>query len=295
MKRMIVLIDDILTLIKNNPEDFDFIPIQDISSKTNIKIWSKGERIPDEKMSEFKDQGIKQIDLLFSNTLYKMLIIYCPERYKEASAVKSFIEIDKIITKFDQLNKICQRQRYISFMSEAYSTKPDIFDPVFRFNEPINFQKWNSIKPYIKKDIKLPILYNEIGIIVFVDLTCSNHSDSTHDYVERFKKNVDLCSILTQRKPDNENFQISPEFNIMTDIWTVNEPGKLLETYIDKNARLIVVGDKINDEYKSALLNIKKYDKYARYIVATDINPDDANGLLHNIKRAYHMDNYSFD
>lgn len=294
---MIVLIDDILTLIKNNPEDFEFIPIQDIRLKSNAKIWSSGERIPDEKMGEFKDQGVKQIDLAFSNTLYKMLVIYCPERYKEPSSVKTFIEIDKIVTKYDQLNKLSQRQRYISFLCEIYSTKDNIYEPIFRFNEPINFQKWNSIKPYIKKDIKLPILYNEIGIIVFVDLTCNNHNngDSTHDYIERFKKNVDLCSILTQRKSDNDNIQISPEFNIMTDIWTVNEPGKLLETYINRNARLIVVGDKINDEYKSALLNLKKYDKYARYIVATDINPDDAKGLLQNIKKAYHTDNYSFD
>ncbi|MBN2039774.1 MAG: hypothetical protein JW864_07020 [Spirochaetes bacterium] len=294
---MIVNIDDILTLIDKNPADFTFIPIEDIElqqgRKQPVKIWNKGEKIPEEKIESFRNNGVEYIDLKFSNSLYRMLVIYRPDRYKEPSTVKSFIEIDKIINTFESLNKMSKRKRYISFMYELYN-KNDKYTPLFRFNEPIDYRKWNLIKRHIKKDTRLPILYNEIGIIVFVDLT-NNNNGKSGNYIERFKKNVDLCSILTQRKTDNVNFKISSEFNRLTDIWTVNEPERLLDTYIERNAKLIVIGDKINDAYKSALLNVKKYDKYARYIVATDINPNDTNELLINIKRAYHMNNYSIE
>lgn len=292
---MIVPIDDILTLIHNNNiPDLHFIPIKNIinihDKTSRVKLWDKGIEIPHAKMIEFQKKGIKEIDLLFSNLLYKSLTYHCKEHFRNPSAIKTFIEIDKIINTYENINKVSKRKRSISFMYELYSIK-DENTPIVRFNEEINYQRWNSIKRFIKKNSKLPILYNEIGIIVFVDLSFNGDDN----YIERFKKNADICSLLAQCKIDNTNFKFSSDFNSMTDIWAVNDPEELLNVYIEKKPRLIVVGEKINEIYKNALLEIKRYDKFARIIVATDINPTHRKSLLQKIKKAYNADNYTFE
>ena len=295
---MIVPIDDIISLLKICPNDFSYVPIEDIflhkENKLPKRLWEAGSRIPEKIIPEFQAEGVAQIDLLFTNPLYKMLNVINPQRYKQPATLKTFIEIDRIISTFRQINKVSKRKRYISFLSEMYNLNDSGFNPIIRFNEIIDDDKWNHIKSKInkiKKDGKFPIIFNEIGIIICVDLT----QQGDNNYIERFKKNADLCSILVINKSDNKNFCISSEFNAMTDIWTVNDPGKLLDTYIEKNARLIIVGDTINETYKSALLQIKNYDRFARFFIATKINPNSSNELLMSIKNAYHKNNYKFD
>jgi hypothetical protein len=298
---MLVPIDNILQLIQTCPNDFTFVPIDDIivrqQYKPSVKLWEKGNRIPEHNFFKMKEEGVDHIDLLFSNSLYKMLNVLNPDKYKDPCDYKSFIEIDKIINTFKYINIYSKRKRHFSFLCEIYNINDNGFNPVINFNEIIDDEKWNYIKTKIskfKKDTKFPILYNEVGIIICVDLTKQNHSN----FIERFKKNADLCSLLVLENRCNANFHISSEFNELTDIWTVNEPDKLLETYIEKNARLIVIGDSLNATYRKALLKVKNYDKYARFFVVNNINPNDPNDskeLLMSIKTAYHKNNYSFE
>ncbi|MFH0974733.1 MAG: hypothetical protein V1874_03000 [Spirochaetota bacterium] len=295
---MIVRIDDIVKLIETCPGDFIFIPIEDVitkqQNKPQEKIWESGNRIPEKNILKMKKDGVEQIDILFSNSLYKMLNVINPNDFKEPCAVKSFVEIDKIINTFKYINKYSKRKRHISFLCEVYNVNDTGFNPVIRFNEIIDDEKWNLLKTKIskiKKDAKFPILYNEIGIIVCVDLTKQNDSN----FIERFKKHADLCTLLVQKKPGNNNFNLSSGFNELTDIWAVNEPDKLLDIYIEKNAKLIVIGDSINQVYKSALLRVKNYDKFARFFVVNNINLNESNSLLLSIKDAYHKNNYSFE
>ena len=92
-----------------------------------------------------------------------------------------------------------------------------------------------------------------------------------------------------------KDFNISSEFNELTDIWTVNDPAMLLETYIETNAKLIVIGDSLNETYRSALLKVREYDKYARFFVVNNIDPTDSKELLINIRNAYLKNNYSVE
>lgn len=295
---MLVPIDDIIEVVKTCPNDFTFIPIEDIIIKEQYKpparLWEKGNRIPEKNILKLKEEGIGEIDLLFSNALYKMLNVLNPDKFKDPCEFKSFIELDKLINSFKYINKFCKRKRYFSFLCEIYNINDSGFNPIIKFNELVDDEKWNFIKTKIsriKKDTKFPILYNEIGIIIFVDLTRQNDSN----FVERFKKNADLCSLLVQKKSNNKKINISSELNELTDIWTVNEPEKLLDTYIEKNARLIVIGDSLNDTYRSALLKVKNYDKFARFFVVNNINPDDSDKLMMSISKAYRKNNYAIE
>lgn len=291
---MIVSIDNILKLIKFDTFSIKLIPINDIgytpAGMDFVRLWKRGEEIPRAKIQQLKEDGAREIDLYFSSLLYKSLVVCCPENFRNPSSVKSLFEIDRIITTFENINRTCKRKRYISFLYELYG--PDYLneDPIIRYEEPVDFHKWNAIKRSLKKNAQLPVLFSERGIIVFVDLT--NKSDLK--YIERFKINTDICTILTQRKPEYANFSFSPDFNTMTDIWTVNNPDDLLDTYIQNNAKLIILGDKLNEYYKSALLKVKRYDKYARFIVTTDVIPENPGSLLNAIKKAYNKDNYTF-
>jgi hypothetical protein len=295
---MIVPIDDIIKVTKTCPNDFTFIPIEDIfirqQYKPPVRLWEKGNRIPENNFLKIKEEGVDEIDLLFSNSLYKMLNVLNPDKFKDPCDYKSFIEIDKLINSFKNVNRFSKRKRHFSFLCEIYNINDNGFNPIIKFNETIDDEKWNYIKTKIskiKKDTKFPILYNEVGIIVCVDLTKQNDSN----FIERFKKNADLCSLLVQKKHNNRNINISSELNELTDIWTVNELDKLLETYIEKNARLIVIGDNLNETYRAALLKVKNYDKFARFFVVNNINPGDSNELLMSISSAYHKNNYNIE
>jgi hypothetical protein len=295
---MLVPIDDIIRVVETCPNDFTFIPIEDIiirqQYKPPVRLWEKGNRIPEQDILKMKEEGVDKIDLLFSNALYKMLNVLNPCRFKDPCDYKSFIEIDKIINSFKYINRFSKRKRNFSFLCEIYNINDNGFNPIIKFNEIIDDDKWNYIKTKIskiKKDTKFPILYNEVGIIVCVDLTRQNDSN----FIERFKKNADLCSILVQKKQNSRTVCISSELNELTDIWAVNEPDNLLDTYIEKNARLIVIGDSLNDTYRAALLKVKNYDKFARFFVVNNINPTDSNELLMSISNAYRKNNYSIE
>lgn len=289
---MLIQINDLITLSQKEKDNPSIIltPITDVTYSSAddkvIRIWERSKDIPFDKLMPMQKKGVKSIEIKFSNLLYKSLVNHCPESYRNPYTNKNFIEVDKVINTFDRINKISKRQRSFSFMYELYDEIEEEF--IIKFGEPVDFAKWNSIKRKIKKDSQLPILFNERGIILFVDLS----QKSDEGFVERFKKNADLCTILTQRKHDYQNFTFSPDFNTLTDIWAVNEPGKLLESYTESNAKLIVVGDKINDSYKEALLQVKKYDRFARFIVSTNINTEDCLPLLKSVKEAYNKDNY---
>jgi len=290
---MIIPIDDILKLISEDLSGLRFLPINNIEIKTSDKkndlYWEKGKVIPKEQIYEIKKQGVPEIDLYYTRPLYEYLCTFCPDHFRIPSAVKTFIEIDKIINTFEAINRTTKRKRTISILKEIYDRTNDL-DPLIKYNEVLDFRKWNLLKRDIKKDSNLPILYNEIGIIIFVDLT-----RKTGNYIDRFKKNADLCALLTLRKSDCSEIQICPEFNAMTDIWAVNEPNKLFDTYVEKNPRLIILGDTIDDKYKAALLEVKRYDKYARFIVINDINPSETKTLLEKIKKIYNTDNFKFE
>ena len=292
---MIVPIQNIITLIKEKVADVYFMPIADVGftpeGRDFVRMWDAGIEIPHKEIPALKKEGVKEINLKFSNLLYKSLTYHCPEYFKNPSAILTFMQIDKIITTYEKINRISKRKRYISFMYELYGSEGYLEEPVVKFAEQMDVTKWNFIKRKIKKDAQLPILYSEIGIIVLVDLT----QKTDENYIERFKKNTDLCTTLAQRKADNSNFIFSPEFNTITDIWAVNDTDELLDTYIKSNAKLIILGDKINERYKAALLEIKKYDRFARFIITTSIDANDCNSLLAGVKKAYNKDNYAIE
>jgi hypothetical protein len=290
---MIVPIDDILKLISEDLSGLRFLPISNIEiellDKRKEFFWEKGRIIPKDYIYEIKKAGVKEIDIHYTHQLYEYLCSYCTDHFRIPSAVKTFMEIDKIINTFEAVNRTTKRKRSLYILKEIYNRTNDL-DPIVRYNEMLDFRKWNLLKRDIKKDTNLPILFSEIGIIIFVDLT-----RRTGNYIDRFKKNADLCTLLTLRRSDCAELQISPDFNALTDIWAVNEPARLFDTYVEKSPRLVILGDTIDDTYKAALLDIKRYDKYARIVVMNDINPAESKTLLEKIKKIYNTDTFPIE
>ncbi|MCK4778253.1 MAG: hypothetical protein KAS39_07710, partial [Actinomycetia bacterium] len=262
---MNISINDISTLINKKINDPQLIPINNVQyypkNAPAVILWEKNNEIPPEKVSAWQNKGIEYIDLKYSNSLLRSLLIHCSENYRRPVAIKNLVEIDKIIETLQQLNRVSKRERYIVPACELYEEKNNMFVPLFKFGGRLDFKKWNEIKRNLNKNIKLPIYFSERGIIILVDLT---KQDS--NFIGRFKKNADLCTLLTQRRKDSAKFNISPDFNPIADIWGVSDPAELLKTYSEENARLIVLGDQMNESYKAALLEVKKYDRFARFM-----------------------------
>ncbi len=122
---MLVPIDDIIKLFETCPNEFTFIPIEDIiirqQYKPAVNLWEKGNRIPEQDIFKMREDGVDQIDILFTNSMYKMLNVLNPIKYKEPCDYKSFIEIDKIINSFKYANRFSKRKRHFSFLCEIYN------------------------------------------------------------------------------------------------------------------------------------------------------------------------------
>ena len=60
----------------------------------------------------------------------------------------------------------------------------------------------------------------------------------------------------------------------------MTEPETLLEEYIRSNARLIIIGEKLDDSYKRALLQVRNYDKFVRLMVVPVLDHKNMHGFF---------------
>ncbi len=234
-----------------------------------------------------KEANIDEIEVLYTEALYSKLISINSLKYRRPFGKKPFVEIDKILTEFKEINKKSKRQRYLISCSEQYSrNKYGKLIPVLKFGESLTYDRWQEIKPKIDKKKSLYFRYSENGIIVFVDLRPGGE-----DYLNRFYKNSDLVTSLVGRK-STDKIVIAPDFIGSTDVISVDNPENLLPEYSNGNWRLIIVGDNLSKDYADALQMVKSYDRYSRFMMATNIDLSKKEEFIRKVKDAYNADKW---
>jgi len=237
---------------------------------------------------ELLKDNIESIELRYDAKLVAVLIKTYPVKYRRPYGKMDFFKMDKTLQVLQQINRKSKRQRTVILLNELYAGDGDKIVLV-ESGEELSYEKWNNIKPELDKKETFYYRFKECGIIVFVDLRPGGEN-----YLDRFYKNSDLVTSLVGHKQDDQ-IAISSDFIREYDVYTVDEPEKLLSVYKESNARLIIVGDVLSDEYKKALFQVKGYDPYARFMLATNIDQKDREQFLVQVSKSYHADNYSLD
>ncbi len=264
------------------------VPLRYNASNSESKLVKYGDEFSSALGQELLDAKVESIELRYDTKLVVALIKTFPVKYRRPYGKIDFFKMDKVLQVLKKINRKSQRQRHVILLNELYAGDNDR-EILFESGEKLTYDKWNSIKPKIDKKETFFYRYKECGIIVFVDLRPGGEN-----FLNRFYKNSDLVTSLVGHRHD-DNVSISSDFIREYDVFTVDEPEKLLEVYKESNARLIIVGDVLSDEYKKALFSVKGYDTYARFMLATNIDQKNREQFLVQVAKSYHADNYNLD
>lgn len=231
---------------------------------------------------------IQEIEVIYTPQLYDFVHGLYPAEFRGPYGSMEFMEMDRYLELLDTINTHSYRKRYIRMIGDVYGidTKEGKRTIILRHDEKLNYRKWNDLKRLFSKKQKFLYRTSECGIIIFVNL--SMNSDSA--YVMRFKKNTDLISILVSKKDCKED--IAPDFISTEDVISVTDPDDLLNQYIASEARLIIIGDILDDLYKKALLDLRKYDKYVRMIVVPELDYTNIEHFIKQVKLVYNSDRW---
>ncbi len=233
--------------------------------------------------------GQDSLEIIYDEIVYSYLSTTFPVEFRIPYSSMEFYDIDRHLEELDNINGYTKRKRFLYHIGETYTDDPNSLIPsrVLTHNEPLDYKKWNQVKRNISKNKKIFYRNSENGIIVFVNLQPNVDSN----FVGRFKKNTDLVTTLVSRKKDS-SVEISPDFIPMEDVISVTNPDDILDVYQKTCARLVIIGESLNDNYKRVLLKVREYDKFARMMVVPTIDLHNVEHLLMQIKMVYNSERW---
>ena len=220
--------------------------------------------------------------------MYDCLNAEFPQLFRKAYGKMKFMEMDRYLETLESINTQSHRKRFVRVVGDIYGldTKEGKRIIVLNHEEKLNYRKWNDLKRLI--NTKQEFLYrpSECGVIVFVNL--SHGADSL--FVQRFKKNTDIISVLVS-KEDCSN-PLAPDFIPTEDVISVTDPARLLAEYTESGARMVIIGDELDDDYKNALLDLKRYDKFVRMMVVPALDYSDLDHFIRQVKLVYNSNRW---
>ncbi len=286
---MNITVDEALAISQRYP-DLPVVFLNGLEFKTSsgkqIKI-SQTSKFNVDYVKPLKEAGISEINIIYTEALYSKLVTINSLKYRKPSGKLTFVEIDKIFEDYKEINKKSKRQRYLISCTEQYvRDKYGRVLPIMRFGENMNYERWQELKTKIDKKKSIFFRYSEYGIIVFVDLRPGGD-----DYLKRFYKNSDLVTSLVGRK-STDQIVIAPDFIGSADVICVDNPENLMPEYSNGRWRLIIVGDNLSKDYADALQMVKNYDRYVRFMMATNIDLAKKEDFISTVKESYNKDNW---
>lgn len=284
---MLVKIEQIKKILENNPGCVcKYLQSYIVKGKT----YNESDQIFIDDIYRFEQAGLETIDIKYDEIVYSVLSSLYPAEYRVPYASADFITFDRKLETLERVSTLSKRKRYLICIGDLYSydqhTGKRII--VFRHNDQIDYKQWNQVKRLLDRNKRIYYRNSENGIIIFVNL--QPHAESS--YIERFKKNTDLVSAIVARKKDCK-IEISPDFIPTEDVYTINDPRDLLKFYQQSNARLIIIGETLNDDYRKALLQVREYDKFARMMVVPTIDLRNVDHFLLQVKMVYNSDRWA--
>jgi hypothetical protein len=236
------------------------------------------------------ENGITELEVFYTPGLYEHLSKEFPAEFRKPYGRLLLSEMDKLLEDLRNANAQSKRKRYLRMVGDIYGVDMSLGKRVIhlRHNEPLDFKKWNNLKGVVDRNQLFLYRNSEVAIIIFVDLKVARQKE----YIERFKINTDLISLIVSKSQEPGNI-IAPDFIPTEDVISVTEPGILLEEYIRSSARLIIIGEKLDDFYKRALLQVRNYDKFVRLLVVPALDHQrNAHDFFHQVKLVYRNDRW---
>ena len=240
-------------------------------------------------LPRLSESHISDLEVFYTPSLYECLSREFPAGFRKPYGKLRLSEMDRLLEELRNANMHSKRKRYIRIVGDIYGIDMNLGKRIIllRHNELLDFKKWNNLKRDIDRNQAFLYRNSEVSIIIFVDLKVSNQ----RDYIERFKINTDLISLLVSRGQEQANM-IAPDFIPTEDVISVTESGVLLEEYIRSNARLIIIGEKLDDFYKRALLQVRNYDRYVRLTVVPVLDHKNIHDFFSQVKMVYIYDRW---
>jgi len=268
---------------KYGSEEVPIVYLNEVNAKNDLNILSivRGTRFDSSQYENLAKLNVNEIDVVYNEKLYAKLATNFPGKYRLPVGRKNLIELDRIIDDLESVNGNNKRKRYLISLTEIYKKdEKDNLEIVLRYGEKLTYQRWNEIKTSINRNTIIDFRYNEAGIVVFYLLHAADPS-----YPQKFINFTEIVSMIVDSKKFGVYF--SPDFVPEIDVYTVNNKNELLNTYVDTNSSLVVIGGELDEECKEALSQVKAYDRYAKMIVIKNPDPSRRIEILNQIKYVY--------
>lgn len=275
-------------LFKKYRHDLKIRYLFDLKTKTNLFL--SGDFMLENHMDIFRNSGIENIDIHFDGKMYELMTAEFPCEYRRAYATVDFMELDRRLETLDRINTLSGRKRHFIMIGDIYGFDQKTLKKsiLIEHGEPVDYKKWNTVKRVIEKNRTFSYRNSEVPIIIFVNLTTNSHAG----YIERFKKNVDLVTCMLSCKMEKDH-KIANDFINTEDIISVTEPDALFDVYVKSCARLIIIGEELDQAYKNSLINVKRYDKFVRMLVVPAIDHRNLDHFFRQVKLVYNSDKWN--
>lgn len=277
---------------KYGAEDVPLIFLSDIYLNTGAGVLqlTQGMKFDDTQYDMLIRSNIYDIDVVFTEKLLAKLIATFPNRYRYPLGRKSMLDIDRIISDLEDANRMSRRKRYVLSRSEVYKKNAnEMYEVILRYGEKLTYARWNEVKVKLGRSAQIDYRLDEVGIAIFIILKVGHP-----DYMKRFMMNTELISLIVEHKTEFD-LTIAPDFDPENDIYPINDKSDLLQTYSDKKVKMVIVGGELDEEYKLALAQLKRYDRYARMMVVKNPDPAKKKEILMMIKRVYNQNLWEKD
>jgi hypothetical protein len=254
------------------------------------KKFKTGDDVSIADMEYFQKNNYGTISVFFNERFYNMLANEFPVEYRRPYGTMDFIGMDRRLDALNTINGQTKRKRFLYVVGDIYGVdgvtgKRSV---LVTNGEILEYKRWNESKRFVIKEQKFYYRNCETAVIIFINMK----ADVEGNFVERFRKNTDLVTSLVTRKKDSR-VAIAPDFIPTEDVISVTDPEKLLDVYKESFARLVIIGENINETYKRSLLQLKQYDKFARMMVVPSIDPRDIEHFLMQVKLVYNSDRWA--
>jgi hypothetical protein len=235
------------------------------------------------------ENNLGTVEVFYNPALYECLSKEFPVEFRRHYGRASAIEIDRLLENMKNAGRASKRKRYIRLVGEAYGIDMHTGKRriLIRHDEPLDYRKWNDLKRDIDRNQVFLYRNSEVAVLIFVNLTLS----SQKTYIERFKINTDLISLMVSRGQEPVH-SIAPDFIPTEDVVSVTDPESLLEEYIRTNARLIIIGEKLEETEKRALLRVRNYDKFVRLLIIPVLDHRSIGDFFRQVKLVYNYDRW---
>ena len=212
------------------------------------------------------------LDLLNDTYLY----LFKPSKIDDLKHIKNQLII------LEKANQNSQIKRHLIGCEEVRDEMGNI---IFEHDDELTLTKLNEIQSHFGEKRLFRYRTSLYQIILY-----TNFPTTGKLFQERFFFNANLLvAFLTHLKPQ-KNLPSLSKLNIEKDLFIVDNPKELARTYLENEVKLIVVGDVLTPSFRRGLIDTKKIDPYAQFMLANISDPSKVRPFLLNVELNYNRD-----